>query len=117
MRFIWHSALTFALACALTAQTKKPDLGTPPPGRTAPAWRGKRLPGQGDVDFKITTSSEEAQKFFDQGVAQMHSFWAVESERSFLQAASLDPQAPMPWWGVAMVAAGDYRPRFQLERG
>jgi tetratricopeptide (TPR) repeat protein len=45
----------------------------------------------------------------------MHSFWAREAERSFLQAAELDPAAPMPWWGVAMVAAGDYRPGFQLE--
>jgi len=45
----------------------------------------------------------------------MHSFWTTEAERSFLQAAELDPQAPMPYWGIAMVAAGDYRPRFQLE--
>jgi len=73
------------------------------------------MTGQGDVHFSITTSSPEAQKFFDQGVAQMHSFWAVEAERSFRQAAELDPAAPMPWWGVAMVAAGDYRPRFQLD--
>ena len=70
--------------------------------------------GMGTVHFPITTASPEAQKFFDQGVAQMHSFWAREAERSFLQAAALDPKAPMPWWGVAMVAAGDYRPGFQL---
>ena len=44
----------------------------------------------------------------------MHSFWAREAERSFLQAAQLDPEAPMPHWGIAMVAAGDYRPRFQM---
>jgi tetratricopeptide (TPR) repeat protein len=77
------------------------------------------MTGQGTeyVHFKITTSSPEAQKFFDQGLAQMHSFWAVEAERSFLQAAALDPDAPMPWWGVAMVASGDYRPRHQLENG
>lgn len=45
----------------------------------------------------------------------MHSFWAREAERSFLQAAALDPAAPMPHWGIAMVAAGDYRPGFQLD--
>jgi tetratricopeptide (TPR) repeat protein len=45
----------------------------------------------------------------------MHSFWAREAERSFLQAAQLDPEAPMPHWGIAMVAAGDFRPRFQLD--
>jgi tetratricopeptide (TPR) repeat protein len=46
----------------------------------------------------------------------MHSFWAQEAERSFLQAAALDPEAPMPYFGVAMVAAGDWRPRFQIDQ-
>jgi hypothetical protein len=69
----------------------------------------------GTVHLPITTSSAEAQRFFDQGVAQMHSFWAREAERSFLQAAALDPAAPMPYWGIAMVAAGDWRPRFQID--
>jgi hypothetical protein len=73
------------------------------------------MTGQGKVHLAITTSSPKAQEFFDQGLAQLHSFWAVEAERSFLQAAELDPEAPMPWWGVAMVAGGDYRPRHQLE--
>ena len=69
----------------------------------------------GTVHLEITTSSPEAQQFFDQGLAQMHSFWAREAERSFLQAAALDPTAPMPYWGIAMVAAGDWRPRFQID--
>lgn len=82
----------------------------------APPLPAKLLSGQGRTDFPITTANPEAQSFFNQGVAQMHSFWAREAERSFLQAAQLDPSAPMPWWGVAMVAAGDYRPHFQLVR-
>jgi tetratricopeptide (TPR) repeat protein len=82
----------------------------------APSLPAKLLTGQGQSPFPISTRHPEAQKFFEQGVAQMHSFWAREAERSFLQAAALDPEAPMPWWGVAMVAAGDYRPHFQLVR-
>ncbi|MBI2685474.1 MAG: hypothetical protein HYX27_04095 [Acidobacteria bacterium] len=82
----------------------------------APPLPAKLLEGQGKIDFPITSSSTEAKRFFEQGVAQMHSFWAREAERSFLQAAQLDPSAPMPWWGVAMVANGDYRPHFQLVR-
>src|ERR1700684_2726682 len=99
------------------AQTKTPDLCVPPPSGTAPALPAHLMTGQGTeyVHLTITTSNPEAQKFFDQGLAQLHSFWAVEAERSFLQAAALDPEAPMPWWGVAMVASGDYRPRHQLE--
>jgi tetratricopeptide (TPR) repeat protein len=97
------------------AQTKSPDLCVPPPSGSAPALPAHLMTGQGKVHLAISTSNPKAQEFFDQGLAQLHSFWAVEAERSFLQAAELDPEAPMPWWGVAMVSAGDYRPRFQME--
>ncbi len=103
--------------CALAAaQQQRPvaDACVPPPGSVAPSLPAKLLEGQGRIDFPITTVSKEAQAFFNQGVAQMHSFWQREAERSFLQAAALDPSAPMPHWGIAMVAAGDYRPGFQL---
>ena len=106
-------------ACCLLllgAQQPKPndDLCVAPPSGTPPSLPARLLPGQGRVHLPITTKSQKAQEFFDQGVAQMHSFWAREAERSFLQAAQLDPDAPMPQWGIAMVAAGDYRPGFQL---
>jgi len=97
------------------AQTKQPDMCVPPPSGAAPSLPAKIMEGQGKVHFPITTKNAQAQAFFDQGVAQLHSFWAFEAERSFRQAAELDPEAPMPWWGIAMVAAGDYRPRFQLD--
>src|SRR6266849_10023668 len=108
--------VVFTLALAAAAQPpKSADNCTPPPSSLAPTLPAKILPGMGTVHLAITTSNPEAQQFFDQGVAQMHSFWAREAERSFLQAAALDPAAPMPQWGIAMVAAGDYRPRFQLD--
>src|SRR5438105_608469 len=101
--------------CTAFCQSKSKDACTPPPSGVAPSLPAKLMTGQGKVHFPITTSNPQAQEFFDQGVAQMHSFWAVEAERSFRQAAELDPEAPMPYWGIAMVAAGDYRPRFQLD--
>ena len=107
--------LSLSLAFGADKETKKGDNCAPPPSALAPTLPAKILPGMGIVHFPITTSNPEAQKFFDQGMAQMHSFWAREAERSFLQAAALDPAAPMPYWGVSMVAAGDYRPRFQLD--
>jgi tetratricopeptide (TPR) repeat protein len=112
MRF---AALLALAASTLLAQTKTPDLCAPPPSAVAPTLPAHLMTGQGDIHFAITTKNKDAQKFFDQGVAQMHSFWAFEAERSFRQAAELDPAAPMPQWGIAMVAAGDYRPRFQLD--
>jgi len=110
--------LTIFLSMVLAAaaqQQPKGDNCAPPPSALAPTLPAKILPGMGTVHLAITTSSPEAQQFFDQGVAQMHSFWAREAERSFLQAAALDPDAPMPYWGVAMVAGGDWRPRFQID--
>ena len=108
--------VVLALAASLAAQAPSPDMCAAPPGSVPPSLPAKLLQGQGHIDFPITTASAEAQRFFNQGVAQMHSFWATEAERSFLQAAALDPEAPMPQWGIAMVAAGDFRPRFQLVR-
>lgn len=108
--------LPFLLGAGEKSADKVKDLCAPAPGLAAPSLPAHIMTGQGSVHFPITTANPQAQEFFDQGVAQMHSFWAVEAERSFLQAAALDPAAPMPYWGIAMVAAGDYRPRFQLER-
>src|SRR5689334_14974731 len=109
-------ALVFSCAFAQSKlEPKAIDMCAPPPGSVAPQLPAKLMERQGTVHFPITTKSADAQKFFDQGIAQMHSFWAREAERSFLQAAQLDPEAPMPWFGVAMVAAGDWRPKFQLD--
>ena len=114
IRVVLTTALLLPFAFAAQAP-RTTDNCTPPPSALAPTLPAKLLPGMGTVHLPITTSSPEAQQFFDQGLAQMHSFWAREAERSFLQAAALDPAAPMPQWGVAMVSAGDWRPRFQID--
>jgi len=49
-------------------------------------------------------------------VSQIHSFWFVESERSCLQALEYDPKMAMAHWCIALSAASDYRPAFQLLR-
>jgi tetratricopeptide (TPR) repeat protein len=116
MRRNLFAVLLSSAVLLAAAETKSKDMCVPPPGGSAPTLPARIMTGQGHIDFPITTSSPKAQEFFNQGVAQMHSFWAFEAERSFLQAAALDPQAPMPYWGIAMVAAGDYRPHFQLVR-
>ena len=60
------------------------------------------MEGTGRVEFPITTESRKAQKFFEQGVGQLHGFWYLEAERSFRQAASIDPDCAMSYWGMAM---------------
>ena len=56
----------------------------------------------GNVNFPVTTANSEAQNFFNQGIGQLHGFWFLEAERSFRQAAALDPQCAMAYWGMAM---------------
>jgi peroxiredoxin len=58
--------------------------------------------GMPAITFSITTKKPDAQKFFTQGVAQQHGFAYFEAERSFRQANAIDPDAAMPYWGMAM---------------
>ena len=60
------------------------------------------MKGMGRVRFPVTTSEQEAQLFFTQGIAQLHGFWYFEAERSFRQAAMLDPDCAMAYWGMAV---------------
>jgi len=76
-----------------------------------PHQRGSLMQGTGNVHFPITTTSEEAQKFFDQGIGQLHGFWVYEAERSFRRVLEIDSEAVMALWGMAMAntvfGAGD----------
>jgi len=47
------------------------------------------------------TASPEAQKFFDQGIKLTFGFNHAEAIRSFRQAARIDGNCAMCWWGVA----------------
>ncbi|MDR3620744.1 MAG: redoxin domain-containing protein [Paludisphaera borealis] len=66
-------------------------------------------PGMGKVRFAVTTGRPEAQAFIDQGVGQLHSFFYFEAERSFRQAAKLDPDCAMAYWGMAMANVNNAR--------
>jgi tetratricopeptide (TPR) repeat protein len=95
---------------------KEADLCVVPPG-AQPLLPATLLPGMGATkNFPVTTSSDDARKFFLQGISQIHSFWFTESERSCLQALEYDANMAMAHWCIALSAAGDYRPAFQLLR-
>src|SRR5262245_44780076 len=49
----------------------------------------------------VSTKNEQAQKYFDQGLRLTFGFNHDESERAFREAARLDPNLAMAWWGVA----------------
>ncbi len=56
----------------------------------------------GTWHHEITTTSDLAQKFFDQGLRLVYAFNHEEAIAAFTEASRLDPDAPMPYWGVAL---------------
>ncbi len=63
--------------------------------------RAVLVPGGGTYSRKISTDSEQAQAFFDQGLRFAWGFYFPESIASYQQAAIADPTHPMPYWGMA----------------
>jgi tetratricopeptide (TPR) repeat protein len=102
------ASLCVAQSAAQTKEKNAPVCHTPSETKasTAPA---RLMEGYGKVHMPITTKSEEAQKFFDQGLALLHSFWFYESDRSFERAAQLDPECAMAQWGIAMASLNEKR--------
>jgi tetratricopeptide (TPR) repeat protein len=82
------AALGFGVTCVSTEETEPPavplfdDLGT--------------------HHHPISTSSASAQAYFDQGLVLTFGFNHEQAVRSFRQAAALDPDCAICWWGVAL---------------
>jgi tetratricopeptide (TPR) repeat protein len=55
----------------------------------------------GSHHHPVTTSSKQAQRYFDQGLVLCFAFNHPEAIRSFQEAARLDPQCAMAHWGIA----------------
>jgi tetratricopeptide (TPR) repeat protein len=69
-----------------------------PTGQIAP-----RLQNLGSHTFPVTTSSKDAQLFINQGVNLSYGFNHAEAGRAFREAARLDPDCAMAYWGQALV--------------
>ncbi|MEY3172577.1 MAG: putative peroxiredoxin [Planctomycetota bacterium] len=113
---LWGFLLTLFLAVPVTAQEAAPAAVQPvKEGHSqhgeifneGPRQSARLIEGVGRVHFEVTSSSEEARKFVAQGVAQLHGFWYFESERSFRQAAMLDANCAIAYWGMAMSNRGN----------
>src|SRR6202046_2579083 len=60
--------------------------------------------GLGSLHHPVTTktNSVPAQRFFDQGLTFVYAFNSDEAAGSFEQAAHLDPDMAMAYWGIAL---------------
>src|SRR5690606_4819587 len=71
----------------------------------------------GNLQFNITTSSELAQRYFNQGVALTYGFNHAEAFRSFKEVSRLDPECAMAYWGMAMVLGPNINAQMEAEDG
>src|SRR6266404_3978270 len=101
-------ALTLFLVPAISPAQEQHSTGSAKPAVL--------LSGMGNLHHPISTRSAEAQRFFDQGLTLVYAFNHDEAERSFRRAAELDPQAAMPWWGVALAMGPNYNMDVDPER-
>jgi tetratricopeptide (TPR) repeat protein len=62
----------------------------------------------GDHHRPVTTTSPEAQTWFDRGLAWTYGFHHDEAKRCFERAAEADPDCAMAHWGIAYVVGPNY---------
>src|SRR6478736_1965590 len=80
-----------------------------PPATIADWAKGAKIfANLGTFHRKITTSSPEAQQYFDQGMRYLWAFNHDEATRSFAEAAALDSSCAMCYWGVALTVGPNY---------
>lgn len=72
------------------------------------AGKAPLIKGLGNLHYRITTRSKQAQQYFNQGLTLLYAFNHGEAGRSFLQAIQFDSSCAMAWWGMGMVLGPNY---------
>ena len=102
------AGLTVASGSSLFAQTpppqhkhyeKPPAAAEPQPGQPL----APRLQNLGVHTFPVGTTNKKAQAFINQGLNLAYAFNHAEAARAFAEAARLQPDLAMAYWGQALV--------------
>lgn len=100
--FVFPQQLTLAQESKSTGHvhyTKSAEQDRPgPTGALAP-----RLLKLGNHQFPVSTTNTDAQLFINQGLNLSYAFNHAEAGRAFREAARLDPNLAMAYWGQALV--------------
>jgi tetratricopeptide (TPR) repeat protein len=112
----------FAAAAALVLFLAFGQVGSPDTGhiinkprkivRCGPDWESLNvlmnetdippMPGTGNHKWRISTRSDSAQFYFNQGINMYYAFHIIESMASFKKAARFDPSCAMLYWAQAL---------------
>ena len=103
-------AVAFGLAAGIARAQDDPHAACAAPPSYVPAELLDRpVPlrnGIGNSHEAVTTTSKEAQAFYDQGLNYLESYVWIEASRSFHQALRLDPKLAMAYLGLSYVYSG-----------
>jgi tetratricopeptide (TPR) repeat protein len=102
-----------AVFASCTTEGTRSHAGHPQPAADA---RPVLYDTLGTYSYRITTSSPQAQRWFDQGLRLVYAFNHQEAQRAFREAARLDPGCAMCFWGVAITEGGNYNHPTDAER-
>jgi tetratricopeptide (TPR) repeat protein len=94
-------AVGFAAVCVASATAQSEGGIQYPAGFEDPMPLHDQSTGLGPYHRKITTSSPEAQAYYDQGVQLQYAFTPVDAARSFREAEKKDPDCAMCYFGEA----------------
>ncbi|MFW6193453.1 MAG: tetratricopeptide repeat protein [Gemmatimonadota bacterium] len=92
-----------AAACASVGTGLASDAAAQEPGASTPGDAVPLHGTLGEFSRTITTDSDSAQAYFDQGMRLAYSFARADAARSFRAARRHDPDCAMCYWGEAWV--------------
>jgi tetratricopeptide (TPR) repeat protein len=75
------------------------------------------LPGWGNHSYPITTKSDSAQIYFNQGLSMYYSYHMKEAIASFKEAAKFDSTCAMVYWGQALAMGPTYNFGYTYKMG
>ena len=103
LRIVTGTGLGIALVALTLGNCNRQSSGTNQlSDRTHDGRISPLLSNLGNYHREVTTSSADADKFFNQGLILLYGFNHAESLRSFREAARVDPQCGMAYWGQAL---------------
>lgn len=75
------------------------------------------MPGWGNHFYKVNTSDDSAQYYFNQGLTMYYSYHAREAIASFKEAARFDNTCAMAYWGQALAMGPGYNSSYGYHMG
>jgi tetratricopeptide (TPR) repeat protein len=91
------------LKALIIARTETTPFQPPAAKPLAPGGAPALYEDLGTLAFKVSTTSDRAQKYFNQGLVLAFAFNHAEAQRAFQAAQKLDPGCAMCFWGEALV--------------